>query len=37
LDALAPSTVDVLIRRVDDAEVDEMWSFVGNKKAQRWR
>jgi len=28
--------VDVLIRRADDAEVDEMWSFVQNKKAQRW-
>ena len=22
--------------RVDEAEVDEMWSYVGNKKEQRW-
>jgi insertion element IS1 protein InsB len=24
------------IQKVDAAEVDEMWSFVGNKKAPRW-
>lgn len=28
--------MDVLIRRADEAEVDEMGSFVGKKKAQRW-
>jgi insertion element IS1 protein InsB len=28
--------VAVVIRRVDDAAVDEMWSFVGKKKDQRW-
>jgi insertion element IS1 protein InsB len=28
--------VDVVIRRVDEAEADEMWSFVGKKKDQRW-
>jgi insertion element IS1 protein InsB len=28
--------VDVIIRRVHDAEVDEMWSFVGKKQEQRW-
>jgi insertion element IS1 protein InsB len=28
--------VDVLIRRADDAAVDEMWSFVGKKQDQRW-
>jgi len=28
--------VDVIIRRVDDAEVDAMWSFVGKKPEQRW-
>jgi len=28
--------VEVVIRRADEAEVDEMWSFVGKKKAQRW-
>jgi insertion element IS1 protein InsB len=25
-----------MIRRVDEAEVDEMWSFVGKKQEQRW-
>jgi len=25
-----------MICRVDEAEVDEMWSFVGQKKDQRW-
>jgi insertion element IS1 protein InsB len=24
------------IQKVDEAEVDEMWSFVGHKKAPRW-
>ncbi len=24
------------IHKVDEAEVDEMWSYVGNKKEQRW-
>ena len=28
--------MEVVIRRADEAEVDEMWSFVGKKKAQRW-
>jgi insertion element IS1 protein InsB len=28
--------VDVVISCVDDAEVDEMWSFVGKKQDQRW-
>ena len=31
-----PGDVDVMIRRVDEAEVDEMWSFVGKKQEQRW-
>jgi insertion element IS1 protein InsB len=26
----------VVIRRVEAAEVDEMWSYVGKKKAPRW-
>ena len=26
----------VLIQRCDEAEMDEMWSFVGNKSNQRW-
>jgi IS1 family transposase len=28
--------VDVVIQRVNGAEVDEMWSYVGQKQAQRW-
>jgi insertion element IS1 protein InsB len=28
--------VEVTIGRVDEAEVDEMWSFVGKKQEQRW-
>jgi insertion element IS1 protein InsB len=27
--------MDVVIRRVDEAEADELWSFVGKKKDQR--
>ena len=27
-----PDDVEVGIRRADEAEVDEMWSFVGRKK-----
>jgi insertion element IS1 protein InsB len=33
---LNPSDVDVMISRVDEAEVDEMWNFVGKKRDQRW-
>jgi insertion element IS1 protein InsB len=33
---LNPSDVDVMISRVNEAEVDEMWSFVGKKRDQRW-
>jgi hypothetical protein len=33
---LNPEEVEVVIRRVDEAEIDEMWSFVGKKKEQRW-
>jgi insertion element IS1 protein InsB len=28
--------VDIVVSGVDEAEVDEMWSFVGKKKEQRW-
>jgi insertion element IS1 protein InsB len=31
-----PGDVDVIIRRADEAEVDEMWPFVGKKHEQRW-
>jgi insertion element IS1 protein InsB len=33
---LHPDEVEVVIRRVEEAEVDEMWAFVGKKKEQRW-
>jgi insertion element IS1 protein InsB len=36
LHTLSPGDVDVIIRRADEAEVDEMWSFVGKKHEQRW-
>ena len=29
-------TIEVMIHRVEAAEVDEMWSYVGQKKAPRW-
>jgi len=28
--------VTVAIHKVDEAEIDEMWSFVGRKQDQRW-
>lgn len=31
-----PETILLELQRVDEAEVDEMWSYVGNKKEQRW-
>jgi insertion element IS1 protein InsB len=36
LDALHPDEVDVMIQRVEEAEVDEMWSYVGKKREPRW-
>jgi len=36
LRTLHPHDVEVMISRVDEAEVDEMWSFVGKKQDQRW-
>ena len=36
LKLLNPAEVMVRIRLVDEAEVDEMWPFVGRKKDQRW-
>jgi insertion element IS1 protein InsB len=30
------ATPAVVIRKVDEAELDEMWSFVGSKKQPRW-
>jgi len=36
LRTLHPHEVTVAIERAGEAEMDEMWSFVGNKKDQRW-
>ena len=36
LDTLHPNEVDVIIQRVAEAEVDEMWSYVGKKREPRW-
>jgi insertion element IS1 protein InsB len=33
---LPPDHVEVVVKRVDEAEVDEMWSFVGKKQEPRW-
>jgi len=33
---LHPDEVTVAIERAGEAEMDEMWSFVGRKKEQRW-
>jgi insertion element IS1 protein InsB len=31
-----PSAINVEIHQVEEAEIDEMWSFVGKKTQQRW-
>jgi insertion element IS1 protein InsB len=31
-----PEEVTVEVRRVEAAEVEEMWSFVGSQAHQRW-
>ena len=36
LEQLDIETLDVDIYEVEEAEMDEMWSFVGSKKQQRW-
>ncbi len=36
LAALKPEEVTVDIERAGEAEMDEMWSFVGNKHHPRW-
>jgi insertion element IS1 protein InsB len=36
LERLPPSRAEVVLARVDGAEVDEMWSFVGKKQEPRW-
>jgi insertion element IS1 protein InsB len=32
---LQPSCIRI-VQRIEEAELDEMWSFVGSKKHQRW-
>ena len=36
LEQLDLATLDVDLYEVEEAEMDEMWSFVGNKQQQRW-
>jgi insertion element IS1 protein InsB len=36
LHTLDPQQVDVLFQKVEKAEIDEIWSFVGSKRQQRW-
>jgi insertion element IS1 protein InsB len=36
LSMLHPDEVDVMIQRAEEAEVDEMWSYVGKKREPRW-
>jgi insertion element IS1 protein InsB len=36
IERLPASHVEVVVERVNEAEVDEMWSFVGKKKEPRW-
>jgi insertion element IS1 protein InsB len=36
IDRLVPKDVHVIIQKVSEAEIDDMWSFVGDKEPQRW-
>ena len=36
LQTLDPAQVEVIVHKVAEAEIDEMWSFVGSKSQQRW-
>jgi insertion element IS1 protein InsB len=36
VEGCCPKAITVEVRRVEGAEVDEMWSFVGSKAHQRW-
>ncbi len=36
LHQLDPNEVTIKIVKVEEAEMDEMWSFVGKKQQQRW-
>ncbi len=36
ISTLDPQSVEVEIQKLDQAEMDEMWSFVAKKGNQRW-
>jgi hypothetical protein len=36
LKQLNPDALEVVIQRVEAAEIDEMWSYVGKKQEPRW-
>lgn len=36
LTLLNPDEVEIVIRLAEETEVDEMWSFIGEKQEQRW-
>jgi hypothetical protein len=36
LEQIENATEPVTVMRVDDAEIDKMWSFVESKQQQRW-
>jgi IS1 family transposase len=36
LHTLDPAQVDIILRQVEKAEMDERWSFVGSKSQRRW-
>ena len=36
MEGCCPDTITVAVRRVEAAEVEERWSFVGSKAHQRW-
>lgn len=36
IDRLVPKDVHVIIQKVSEAEIDERWSFGGDKEHQRW-
>ena len=36
VEGCCPDATTVEVRRVEAAEVDERWSFVGSKTQQRW-
>ena len=36
LHQLDPNEITIKIVKVEEAEMDEMWSFVGKKQQQRW-